>query len=112
LFDRIKLSGKEIDMGILVTEMHQEVPLTKESLPVGQRVVLTTSHNLSFAGTLQAPLSMYEEDGTPVMLDEKTRFTIWCPLEHVQRLLVVPIAEENEQANALPASQDPMVTEP
>jgi hypothetical protein len=55
---------------------------------------------------------MYEEDGTPVMLDEKTRFTIWCPLEQVQRLLVVPIAEENEQANALPASQDPMVTEP
>lgn len=80
-------------MGTIITRSREKVPLDKTMLPVGERVVLTTSHNLSFAGVLQAPLELYREEGVLVRLDEKTRFTIWCPLEHVKQLLVVPIDE-------------------
>jgi hypothetical protein len=75
----------------LITREKETVTLASNNLPLDEYVVLNTSHNLSFAGVLQGRLQLENEEGILVRLDEKTRFTIWCPIAHVQRLLVVPI---------------------
>jgi hypothetical protein len=82
---------ERIIMGTLVTRTHEEINLTRENLPEGERVILNTSQNLSFAGILRGRLSLDEEEGILVRLEEKTHFTVWCPLDHVNRLIVVPM---------------------
>lgn len=77
-------------MATLITRTREEVPLTSQNVPLGERVVLSTSQNLSFAGVLRGVLSLEGEEGILVRLEEKTRFTVWCPLEHVNRLIAVP----------------------
>lgn len=100
-------------MGTLITRTRESIALTADNLPDGERVVLTTSHNLSFAGVLQGALQLSGQTGTLVRLDEKTHFTIWCPLEHVQRLLVVPInALASTPSPQLEISDDPALSGP
>jgi len=100
-------------MAILITKEREEIPLHIDNLPVGERVVLTTSHNLSFAGILQGELNLYQLEGCYVMLDENTCFTIWCPLTEIQRLLVVPIKIEADadDTHAPERSEDPVVAD-
>jgi|WetSurMetagenome_2_1015567.scaffolds.fasta_scaffold153544_2 hypothetical protein len=78
-------------MATLVTGTHEEINLTWENLPAGERVILNTSQNLSFAGILRGRLSLDEEEGILVRLEDKTHFTIWCPFDHVNRLIIVPM---------------------
>jgi uncharacterized protein YbjT (DUF2867 family) len=74
----------------------------------GKRVVLTTSTELSFCGIARELLEVDGRQGALVETDPATGFSFWCPLPHIQRLTVVPIADQPVEQDQ--GSQEPAAT--
>lgn len=58
----------------------------------GKRVILTSRGNLSYAGrcfgTMSAPCG---KTAVAIVLDEASGFSVLCPVDYIQRLLVLPV---------------------
>jgi hypothetical protein len=60
---------------------------------VGKRVVLTCLSNVSYAGVVRGIVPFEGRTGAMVRLHEPSGFSVWCPLEFVKSVLVVPIPD-------------------
>jgi hypothetical protein len=58
------------------------------------RVVLTTMSELSFCGTARKLLTLDSCSGLLLETDARHGLCIWCPLDHVKRIRVIPISTE------------------
>jgi hypothetical protein len=60
-----------------------------------KRVVLTCDNNVSYAGVVRGSLLLEGKQGLVVRLDSRSCFSIWCPLDFIKGLLVIPITADN-----------------
>lgn len=51
-----------------------------------ERVLLDTKGNLVYSGTFTSILESENVRGVLIKLDQKTGLSIWCPLDHIQRI--------------------------
>ncbi|KAB3533478.1 hypothetical protein F8154_10780 [Alkaliphilus pronyensis] len=59
-----------------------------------KRVVLTTCHNVNFAGVIVEEANIKEREGVILELDAKTGFSIYCPITAIKEILEVPLSME------------------
>ncbi len=67
---------------------------------VHKRIVLTCDSNVSYAGVVRQCLPVEGKPGLLLMLDERSGFSIWCPLDFIKKILVVPIADDDARTAA------------
>ncbi len=60
---------------------------------VGKRVVLTCLSNVSYAGVVRGVVPFEGRTGAMVQLHQQSGFCVWCPLEFIKSVLVVPIPD-------------------
>lgn len=61
---------------------------------LGRRVVLTCRSELSFCGTARSVHTIGSRSGVLVETDASSGFSIWCPLDFVKQVTVIPIPVE------------------
>lgn len=59
--------------------------------PAGSRVVLTCRSNLSFCGTSRGTYAVGAREGLLVETDAGSGLAVWCPVDFVQQVRVIPI---------------------
>lgn len=72
----------------------REAMLGQVQESIGKRIVLTCESNVSYAGVVRAPLEFDGRTGALVELHAKSGFAVWCPVEFIKSILVVPIPDE------------------
>jgi hypothetical protein len=60
---------------------------------VGKRTVLRSENNVSYAGIVTSIEILQGEQGVLLELDARSRFSVWCPLNFVKELILVPISD-------------------
>jgi len=60
---------------------------------IDKRVVLRTSHHVSFAGKVIEKTIVNRKEGLVVELDTETGFSIFCPIPTISEILIVPIPD-------------------
>jgi hypothetical protein len=60
----------------------------------GSRVVLTTGSELAFCGTARELLVVDSCSGLLLETDAKHGLCIWCPLDHIKRVRVIPVLDK------------------
>lgn len=61
-----------------------------------ERVVLTTKNEVCYAGIPYKTITIGDQNGLMVRIDENSNFSIWCPENFIKEILVIPIPEEIE----------------
>ncbi len=62
-----------------------------------KRIVLTTYNEVCNAGVSRRVITIDGIDGLLVQIDDNSGFSIWCPLEFIKEIMVVPIPDEAER---------------
>ena len=60
---------------------------------IGKRVVLKTSHEVSFAGKVVEQIKANQREGLVIELDLESGFSIFCPLSSINEIMEVPISD-------------------
>ena len=64
---------------------------------LNKRVVLTTKNEVCYAGIPYQTITIDDQNGLIVRIDENSNFSIWCPEDFIKDILVIPIPEEIEE---------------
>ena len=62
-----------------------------------KRVVLTTKNEVCYAGIPYQTLTVADQNGLMVRIDEDSNFSVWCPEDFIKDILVIPIPKEIEE---------------
>ena len=62
---------------------------------IGKRIVLTSLSELSFCGIAREVIEAGNRPGVLVETDSKSGFGVWCPLEFIKSVTVIPIPIED-----------------
>lgn len=60
---------------------------------LNKRVVLTCQSNVSYAGVIHDILEIHGKSGILLELDVKSGFSVWCPLDFVKSVIIVPMTD-------------------
>ena len=60
---------------------------------IGKRVVLKTSHHVSFAGKVVEQIRANHQEGLVIELDPASGFSIFCPISSINEIMEVPISD-------------------
>jgi hypothetical protein len=60
---------------------------------IGKRIVLTCLSNISYAGVVRGIVDFDGKSGAMVQLHQPSGFSVWCPLDFIKTVLVVPIPD-------------------
>jgi len=60
---------------------------------VSKRVVLTCESNVAYAGVVRGALSYEGVEGLMVCLNQRSGFSVWCPIDYIKKLTIIPISE-------------------
>lgn len=61
---------------------------------LGRRVVLTCRSELSFCGVARQVLEVGARRGLLLETDPRSGFSVWCPLDYIKSVTVIPIPIE------------------
>ena len=64
---------------------------------VHKRVVLTTKNEVCYAGVPYQTLTIDNQNGILVRIDESLHFSVWCLEDFIKDILVIPIPEGIEE---------------
>jgi len=64
---------------------------------IDERVVVTTKNELCYAGVPSSELIVNNKKGLLVTIDQKSGFSIWCPVDFIKDVLVIPIPKERDR---------------
>lgn len=62
---------------------------------IDERVVLTTKNEVCYAGVPTKLLSMDDNPGLMITIDQGSGFSIWCPEAFIKEILIIPIPKES-----------------
>ena len=60
----------------------------------GKRIVLTTSHNVSFAGKVIEIIKIQRREGLVFELDKDSGFSVFCPVTSIKNIIEVPLPDQ------------------
>lgn len=61
---------------------------------IGERVVLTSFNEISYAGIVYKIIEVDGVEGVLLKIDEKSGFSVWCPQNFIKDILIIPIPKE------------------
>lgn len=73
---------------------------------LGRRVVLTCRGELSFCGVARRVLEVGARRGVLLETDPRSGFSVWCPLDYIKSVTVIPIPVEEPDAPSWEGSHD------
>ena len=61
---------------------------------LGQRIVLTSRSEISFCGVAHSVIEVSKRRGMLLETDSRSGFSVWCPLDYIKSITVIPIPVE------------------
>jgi len=72
----------------------REIEMARPAEPetyVGHRIVLTCRSELSFCGLARTVLQIDGRSGLLMETDSRSGLSVWCPLDYVKSITIIPI---------------------
>ncbi len=79
--------GKNVNSALETTN----APIRNIESYLGHRIVLTCLSKLSFCGIAQRLIDVDKKCGILIETDQNSGFSIWCPLDFVKSITIIPI---------------------